>query len=56
MAAIEKPYRSNEMVGGWNNAGNRTLLYALGVDESELKKPFTRRWSRASAPDREAAR
>lgn len=40
VAAIEKPYRSNEMVGGWNNAGNRTLLYALGVDESELKKPF----------------
>lgn len=40
MAAIEKPYRSNEMVGGLNNGGNRTLLYALGVDEEELNKPF----------------
>lgn len=40
MAMLEKPYRSNEMVGGLNNAGNRTLLYALGIDEDELKKPF----------------
>lgn len=40
MATIEKPYRSNEMVGGMNNGGNRTLLYALGVDEEEMKKPF----------------
>lgn len=37
MTSCTKKYRSNEMVG---IAGNRTLLYALGVDKEELEKPF----------------
>jgi len=37
---LTKPYRSNEMVGGVNNGGNRVFLYATGLDREELEKPF----------------
>lgn len=32
--------RSQEMTDGIINAGNRTLLYALGIDKEEMNKPF----------------
>lgn len=32
--------RNGEMTDGIINAGNRTLLYALGIDREELEKPF----------------
>lgn len=37
---IEKPYPSNETVSGVERCGNRSYLYALGLDEKELEKPF----------------
>ncbi len=37
---LTKPYRSNEMVGGVNNGGNRVFLYATGLDREDLEKPF----------------
>ena len=37
---IDKPYPSNEMVGGAERAGNRSYLYALGLSSDDLKKPF----------------
>jgi dihydroxy-acid dehydratase len=37
---LTKPYRSNEMVGGVNNGGNRVFLYGIGLDQEELEKPF----------------
>lgn len=37
---IQKPYRSNEAVGGPERAGNRSYFYALGLDEKALEKPF----------------
>ncbi len=40
MAMLTKKYRSNEMVGGLGNVGNRTMLSALGVDREEMEKPF----------------
>lgn len=36
---IEK-IRSNEMTDGLAFAGNRTLLYALGIGKEEMEKPF----------------
>ena len=32
--------RSGEMTDGLVRAGNRTLLYSLGIDTEEMKKPF----------------
>lgn len=32
--------RNHEMTEGIVNAGNRTLLYALGIDREEMEKPF----------------
>jgi len=32
--------RNGEMTDGIVNAGNRTLLYALGIDKEEMEKPF----------------
>lgn len=37
---ITKPYRSNEMAGGLERAGNRAYLYALGLDTKDIEKPF----------------
>ena len=37
---IDKPYLSNETVGGMERGGNRSYLYALGLDQKELEKPF----------------
>lgn len=37
---INKPYRSNEMVGGVNNGGNRAILYGTGIDRESMEKPF----------------
>lgn len=36
---IEK-FRNGEMTDGIINAGNRVLLYALGIDTEEMHKPF----------------
>lgn len=36
---IEK-IRNGEMTEGIINAGNRVLLYALGIDTEEIHKPF----------------
>ena len=33
-------YRSSILTNGVNNAGERALLYATGMDEEALKKPF----------------
>lgn len=33
-------YRSSILTNGVNNAGERALLYATGMDEEDLKKPF----------------
>ena len=38
---VEKPYSSNEVVGGAERAGNRGYLYALGLRPKDLEKPFT---------------
>ena len=35
-----KKLRNGEMTDGIINAGNRTLLYALGIDKEEMEKPF----------------
>ena len=32
--------RNGEMTDGIINAGNRTLLYALGIGKEEMEKPF----------------
>lgn len=37
---VEKPYSSNEVVGGAERAGNRGYLYALGLRPKDLEKPF----------------
>lgn len=37
---LSKPYRSNEMVGGVNNGGNRAILYGTGIDREAMEKPF----------------
>lgn len=37
---IEKNFPSNETVGGMERGGNRSYLYALGLDKKELEKPF----------------
>ncbi|MDY6307001.1 MAG: dihydroxy-acid dehydratase, partial [Oribacterium sp.] len=36
----DKKYRSSILTNGVNNAGERALLYATGMDEEDLKKPF----------------
>ena len=36
----KKQYSSGETVAGAERSGNRGYLYALGLDEEELKKPF----------------
>ena len=36
----EKPYPSGETVVGAERSGNRGYLYALGLDQDDLKKPF----------------
>ena len=36
----QRVYRSDQMKSGHINAGNRTFLYGLGLDQEELKKPF----------------
>ena len=40
MPMLEKPYESNETVGGPERSGNRTYLYGLGLDTENLKRPF----------------
>lgn len=36
----EPVYPSDEMKAGFRNAGNRAFLYGLGLDTSDIKKPF----------------
>lgn len=33
-------YRSSILTNGLNKSGERALLYATGMDEEDLKKPF----------------
>lgn len=33
-------FRSDEMKSGFSNAGNRTFLYAIGLDKDDIDKPF----------------
>ncbi len=40
MGVQVKKLRSHEMTEGLVNAGNRTLMYALGIDKEDMNKPF----------------
>lgn len=40
MAVKVDKLRSNEMTDGLSFAGNRTLMYALGIDTEDMQKPF----------------
>ena len=36
----DKKYRSSTLTNGLGRSGQRALLYATGMDEEDLKKPF----------------
>ena len=40
MGVQAKKLRSGEMTEELVNAGNRTLMYALGIDKEDMNKPF----------------
>lgn len=36
----DKKYRSSTLTNGLGRSGQRALLYATGMDEEDMKKPF----------------